>query len=250
MQCIFCLQEREPSVEHVYPDAIGGTLIIDRVCKPCNDWLGTNVDVLLTDHVAILAKRNQLGIPNRSGKAPTWHDVFGLGAMANDPNQRVKIVEDAKTGKIKPTFLHKEVRTKPDNGAAGINVTIDASQVAAIGKIIERTRKREGLPPLSEAALHEQIEAAGAEIGTIEHPEVIHKLAFDLWHYQRAICKIIYELAWHWLGDAYLDDPIAHKLRNVILHATEEEIRGQIQLGANTTLPEEVTRQTRRSRVS
>jgi hypothetical protein len=41
-----CLSEREPSEEHVFPAAIGGTLVIDRVCKPCNDRLGANVDVL------------------------------------------------------------------------------------------------------------------------------------------------------------------------------------------------------------
>ena len=36
MRCIFCLKERDPSLEHVFPAAIGGTLTIDRVCKPCN----------------------------------------------------------------------------------------------------------------------------------------------------------------------------------------------------------------------
>ena len=25
MRCIFCLNEREPSIEHIFPDAIGGT---------------------------------------------------------------------------------------------------------------------------------------------------------------------------------------------------------------------------------
>jgi hypothetical protein len=136
MRCIFCLEEREPSVEHVFPDAIGGTLTIDRVCKPCNDWLGANVDVLLTDHFAILAKRNQLGIANRNGKTPTWHDVFGLATMANDPAQSVKIVQDAKTGQIKPTLLRKEVRATSDDSKETIGIALDASQSAAIGKII------------------------------------------------------------------------------------------------------------------
>jgi hypothetical protein len=57
MRCFFCLEEREPTEEHVFPHAIGGTLTIDRVCKPCNDFLGAKVDVLLTNHELILIKR-------------------------------------------------------------------------------------------------------------------------------------------------------------------------------------------------
>src|ERR1039457_2774643 len=30
MRCIFCLKDRQPSSEHVFPEAIGGTLTIDR----------------------------------------------------------------------------------------------------------------------------------------------------------------------------------------------------------------------------
>jgi hypothetical protein len=65
MKCIFCLNEREPSVEHVFPDAIGGTWTTDRVCKPCNDWLGSNVDVELTDYSGTLMKRSLLAIKKR-----------------------------------------------------------------------------------------------------------------------------------------------------------------------------------------
>ena len=36
MRCIFCDQERPGSEEHVFPLAISGRLITDRVCKPCN----------------------------------------------------------------------------------------------------------------------------------------------------------------------------------------------------------------------
>src|SRR5208283_4444094 len=92
MRCLFCLEEREPSVEHVFPDAIGGTLVIDRVCKPCNDWLGANVDVLLTNHKAILAKRAQFGLGERSGKAVNpWKRVFGDGSLASDPELKIQL---------------------------------------------------------------------------------------------------------------------------------------------------------------
>ena len=228
MRCIFCLEEREAAIEHVFPDAIGGVLTIDRVCKACNDWLGGNIDVLLTEHIVVQTKRNQLNLASRSGRTPTWHDMFGVAKMANDPEQRVKIVQDAQTGQIKPVLLHKEVRTTDESGNVRISVNIDADKSGEIQKIIQRTRKREGLSALSDAELREQAEAATASIRTINQPELIFTPKIDVRDYQRAICKIVYELAFLWLGDAYLDDPVAKKLRKVILAGTEEYIRGQI----------------------
>jgi hypothetical protein len=61
--CIFCLQERRATVEHVFPDAIGGLLKIDRVCKTCGDRLGKNADAPLVEHPAIVG-RGQVFQPN------------------------------------------------------------------------------------------------------------------------------------------------------------------------------------------
>lgn len=44
MKCIFCLQEKEPSNEHVIPDSIGGTIRIKEVCRNCNSELSRQVD--------------------------------------------------------------------------------------------------------------------------------------------------------------------------------------------------------------
>jgi hypothetical protein len=37
MKRIFCLEEKPSSDEHVFPEAIGGTLHIDRVCESCSN---------------------------------------------------------------------------------------------------------------------------------------------------------------------------------------------------------------------
>jgi hypothetical protein len=42
-------------------------------------------------------------------------------------------------------------------------------------------------------------------------------LTFDVTHYRRGLVKIVYELACVWLGDSYLDDPTAEKLRALML---------------------------------
>jgi HNH endonuclease len=230
MLCIFCRNEREPSVEHVFPDAIGGTLTIDR--EPCNDWLGAHVDVHLTDHLAILMKRHLLKLPNRDGKTIRFDQILGLGTLASDPNQRVKFVREPGTERQMPQLLPKSERIKSDDGTENIRITIDASQADHLGKIIERTRKREGLPALSSTELQAAVEIARAQVGIVERPEVLYNSSFDLILYRKTIYKIVYELAWLWLGDEYLDDPIASKLRSVILQGGgEEELRGQILIG-------------------
>jgi hypothetical protein len=232
MLCIFCRNERESSVEHVFPDAIGGTLTIDRVCKPCNDWLGAHVDAHLTDHCGILMKRHLLKLPNRDGETIRFDQIMGLGTLSSDPNQRVKIVREPGIERQMPQLLHKSERIKFDDGTETIRITIDASQADQLGKIIERARKRAGLPALSETELQAAVEIARAQVETVERPEVLYNPSFDLILYRKAIYKIVYELAWLWLGDEYLDDPIASKLRSVILRdGGEEQLRGQILIG-------------------
>ena len=86
MRCIFCLKDRSPSLEHVFPDAIGGTLTIARVCEPCNSWLGTNVDSYLTDHIGVLMKRFLLRIPNRDGKTIGLDDILGSAFSPTIPS--------------------------------------------------------------------------------------------------------------------------------------------------------------------
>ncbi len=51
---------------------------------------------------------------------------------------------------------------------------------------------------------------------TIEHPEVFYRLKFDMASIRRGILKIAYELAFLWLGESYLDDPMAAILRSVV----------------------------------
>jgi hypothetical protein len=233
MRCIFCLKERDPTAEHVFPDAIGGTLTIDRVCEPCNSWLGTNVDAYLTDHIGVLMKRFLLRIPNRSGKTTGLDEILGPGALASDPEQRVKLVRERGSDQVTPQLLYRSQRIKSEDGNETVRITIDANQVADLEKIIERTRKREGLPPLSKTELEATIAELKAQMGTLGQPHVRHDLKVDLIDYQNAILKIAYEFAWLWLGEVYLDDPVAIKLRRKILENTDEQIRGLIQIGAD-----------------
>lgn len=234
MKCIFCLEDRPSSVEHVFPDAIGGTLTIERVCKPCNDRLGAQVDSLLTDHGLILLKRAQLGMRDSSGRMiDPFRSLFRQARMADDSAQKVELRADAKTDELVPYLFHKSTTEELADGTKIIRATIDASDTSEIGKIIQRTRRREGLPPLSDTELEAQIAAAIAGKQTREHPEIKLSFDVDIREYKRAVAKIAYELAWLWLGDDYLADPTAGALRKLILEGIEEGITARIEFGAD-----------------
>jgi HNH endonuclease len=234
MRCIFCLKERAPTIEHVFPDAIGGTLTITRVCDPCNSWLGTNVDAYLTGHIGVLMKRFLLRIPNRDGKTTGLDDILGLGVLANDPEQRIKLVRGRGTDQITPQLLYRSQRIQSEDGKETVRITVDERQAADLGKIIEGTLRREGHPPLSQAELQAKIAELKEQMRTLEQPCVRHALKVDLIEYHNAILKIAYEFAWLWLGDAYLEDPVAVKLRRKILENADEQIGGVIQIGTTT----------------
>ena len=231
MRCFFCLEEREPTEEHVFPEAIGGTLTINRVCKPCNDFLGAKVDVLLTNHHHFLINRAKFGMTDRAGKAiDTLKEMFSVGTLASDPEKRIRLLPDPATGQLVPRMMYHSTRTKLDDGTEAVQITVDESEIGELEKIIQRERKRAGQEPLPVHEIEALVAAAQQQIGTIEQPEVLYSLKIDTYDYRRCICKIIYELASLWLGDTYLDDPVAKMFRNTILRGTEEKIAGQILL--------------------
>src|SRR2546421_12555497 len=99
MRCIFCLEERPPSEEHVFADALGGVLTTDRVCAECNSYLGTKVDAPLIDSPRVLMRRWTLKIKGRAGKLPDPLRQFGTGVLAADPTQKIRAKVDSKTGR-------------------------------------------------------------------------------------------------------------------------------------------------------
>lgn len=76
MRCIFCREDRAPSLEHVFPSAIGGTLTTDRVCAGCNSDLGARVDAALCDFLPMRSRRAKLGLAGNSKTPPPWYEIF------------------------------------------------------------------------------------------------------------------------------------------------------------------------------
>jgi len=174
------------------------------------------VDAALCNFLPIRARRAKLGLAGNSGTAPEWYEIFlGDGKLVGETADRIQTTFDKATGKLVHRQLHHASDVVLPNGQKGRQITIDLRDKDQIPKIIQRERKRHNLPPLSDEQL--AIEAQNFTAKTIERPLVMVNLEASFAYLQHAMLKIVYELAFLWLGESYLDDPLAAKLRAAVI---------------------------------
>jgi hypothetical protein len=217
MRCIFCLNERHGSEEHIFPLAIGGRLTTDRVCAPCNSTLGSLVDAALSDNFLVRTRRAQLGLAGNSGTPPAAYEILlGVAKVAEHPERRIRTTIDKATGKLNIKALYHADEVVMPDGTHARRIIIDESDKDQIPKIIQRERKRHGMPPLSQEQLTAEFLRWTENITTVENPGVIFEWSFSFAYLRHAMIKIAYELAFLWLGESYLDDESAAELRSAI----------------------------------
>jgi hypothetical protein len=211
MRCIFCLSS-EPATgftdEHVFPEAVGGTLVVPFVCKACNDRLGHSVDVTVTDHSLVAIKRHALGIPGKSGVIP---NPFERAVLTEDPSHKVRL-DFTKPSPAAIYTLPFIQRTQSESGKGTLSVRIDATDADRLGTIVNKALARAGAPPVSP----EVIEELKTQVVRTEQPSLSIPLSFDLSQFRRGLMKIVYELTCLWLGEIYVEDAMATLLRQFI----------------------------------
>ena len=216
MICIFCSKEQPPSLEHIFPLAIGGTITTDRVCGPCNSELGSRVDGALNNFLPIRTRRAQLGLAGNAGEAPGLFEILeGEGTLVGSDGGRIQTKFNKATGKLDHRLLYQAADVVTPDGKKLRQISLDARDKGQLPKIIQRERKRQGLPALSS----EQLAVAASNYTTraIENPLVRRNPVVSFAYLRHAMFKIAYELAFRWLGEQYLDDPLAHALRSAII---------------------------------
>lgn len=225
MRCIFCLEEKPPSLEHIIPLSLGGSVVTDRVCKECNSFLGSNIDAPLIEFLPIMNRRAELRLAGNSGRVPAPLEML-LGRnqeLVGETVQRVRAVSDPVTGMIQHRLIHSSKEVELPDGTTALQISVDASDRDQIPLIIQRARKRKGLQPLSDEMM--AAELAKLEVKTIENPVIKVSLNVDFSMLRHAMLKMAYEFAFIWIGDEYLDDPIASELREAIMstdqHSTD-----------------------------
>jgi hypothetical protein len=239
MRCIFCLQERPPSLEHIFPLAIGGSLVIDRVCETCNSTLGNTVDTYLTTHPIIVARRAQLKLAGNSRTVPDpFRALFGQGQLDDGSGQRVRAYSGP-DGRLIAHLIYQEREYLGENGANMRQISLDARDSDKLPKIISRQRKREGKPPLSDQEMDTTVAEVLANRHTLDRPQIHGQMLVDIARYKLGVLKIAYELIFRWCGDSFVDSELAHRMRNVITGETSLAsggLRGAIQFRLNPIL--------------
>ncbi len=211
-KCIICYHEFPEALfseEHVFPESIGGRLVIRNVCRECNSDLGSIVDAPLVNHYYISLVRTALDIKGKSGKIP---NPFGTGTLTSDPAQKIRVSLDANEESLGLYIVPNPSFTTLENGSQQVQLVVDKKDSENIGTIIRKVAERKGLPCPS----IEDIEKNMSEEREL-YPQIKLNFTLDILHYKRSILKIAYELAHYWLGDDYFNDPIGRMIRDCML---------------------------------
>ncbi|MFD2133773.1 HNH endonuclease [Pseudogracilibacillus auburnensis] len=205
IKCIFCLEDRKGSKEHIFPDSIGGLLVFYNVCKECNNKLGRKVDTHLVNHTLIEFVRLTKKIKGKSGKIP---NPLGKGVLDGEDSSKVHYRFNSEG---EPESLYIVPSQTVSEDGKSIRFSVDATDEDKLASMVNKTLKRKGLPTLSLEEIEEQIQREKTE-----KPKMHIKLKVDLNSYRKAILKIIYEFTSFILGEEYLDDPLSEKIREYI----------------------------------
>lgn len=226
-KCIFCknnLTENRLSDEHVLPHAIGGCLVIKSVCKQCNDSLGHDCDVLLTESPLIRMIRLGLRIPNKNGEIVS---PLKDGRLAGHDGTIATYIQPTQNGKGSVSLRPQVTRVPlPDGGMRTIVKTDDARQSQEIlGKMRARHLRTGG----------KGLEVTDQWSTIIKAPVVIKDFKANILDVIRPILKISYEMAFYWLGDEFENDPSAEPIRIGVTQNVLGDVDAEVHYFANAS---------------
>lgn len=186
-RCILCLNtfdDTDASNEHVFPEAIGGILMLRDMCVPCNSHLGEKIDAPLVNHRYMQWSRRNLKLVTRAGRVP---NPLERGVVP-ETGQRVRWDPDG-------TLYFHPMQQERQHGE--IVLLVDETDEHRLLEMLKKTKRRRG------------VEARGEIMRASDSVSLSFELGFDDDEYRFGILKIAYELGCKVLGSAYVDDPIA-----------------------------------------
>lgn len=193
MICIYCrkeLSEDNFSKEHIFPESIGGNLIIKNVCSVCNSYLGRNIDKHLVDNFIIKMIRAGLEIKNKSNNLTT---PLNGGYIVSNPKALITQYYDKKSNSLKFKAAQTVVEEKSEDGLKTLFISGDISDDLN-KKINEIVRKKGLLEPFDE------------KITTYKKPKIRKEEEINRLLIIPPLLKIAYSLGNYWLGEKYLND--------------------------------------------
>ncbi|EHH05411.1 hypothetical protein ATCR1_14811 [Agrobacterium tumefaciens CCNWGS0286] len=231
VKCIFCLEVKQSSKEHIFPEAIGGKLSVFSVCTDCNNWLGGKIDRHLTSLPSVQLARAQLNIAGKRGGIPHGFEILTGRSFILDENgerQAAWVTYDKEKNttlfKLEPTITEH----KNDEGQTVVKFSGDPSDLPKLIQKLQATRRREGLRPLTDDEIEKiSKEAVACEVMS---PLVERTIEIDVFGVCLAFAKIAYELAFHWFGKEFSEDPYAKIFREAIRAEEADDLEQYIHL--------------------
>lgn len=205
--CIICGKPiKDKSIEHIIPDAIGGNITIDTVCKDCNSKLGDRVDSKLTNSMMFEWIRHELNIKNRDGKAPNLYKYY-----KGDDGKPIAIIHgdgentpEVYTGDCKPVF---EIVKNSDKSFTVVRFS-GASEEAIIKRGVKEF-KEQGFP-VPESIVRAMVLSGIERNWTTQHVEI--GIKYEPLRYLPCYVKMAYEVM-RTLFPQYAQDPRCEELR-------------------------------------
>ena len=246
MLCIFCLEEkpaRSGAGEHPIPLSVGGSWTIDRLCEDCDNKFRFTHDARLTEVTKIAERRELLKLAGHSGKVPNTLDkALERPVLVKDAPYHKMLVRRKSDGTLNAKTIPKvdfEITiTEDERCFASIR-----SETFVIGMMppeeaqdLIRRRLRVALEERDISFPEDVISAAAekmfAEVEVFDRPITVevHRTIKSA-GFAASMFKAVYEAAWYWLGDTWLNDPQADRMRRHLGGDESITIRGKITEG-------------------
>ena len=235
MICIICRVTKPPSAEHVISRALGGSFVIHRVCRDCNSRL-SEVDRGLIEHHASVERRVTLQLEGNRGTVPDpVAEAIRRPIATEIPNVNVRLSRVAEGYSVR-VERHVEVALVDQPGGRtriDIDLIVDADDGDKAEMYLRSALRKAGIRDedrlaaiCAETLPRLELRHGPATIGVpVKKNEGGHHLG---------ITKIAYEMAHYWLGDAWLDDPIAVNMRRAL--GGDKMASGQFKIGDGTSM--------------
>ncbi len=216
MKCIFCLEDKQSSDEHVIPDSIGGNIHINEVCGSCNSELSRVVDGPFANSPVIELARHNHSIGGKRNKIP--FPFRGVGVT--ESGLRVGLSRDFEQH-VKREF---EV-TVDGKGGAEVYFVADVSDVQnyerMLGKPLRKALLKE-FPGWSIDQIDEQVNAvvmlARNQKPTSESSPIKHEWRISMDDLLFEFLKIAYEIWFRRFGYSWVESSkTALMLRKAIM---------------------------------
>lgn len=161
MICIFCRKEKPPSEEHVFPESIGGTLVIKNVCRGCNSDLSRLVDNPFAKSPIIQVARYAHSLGGKRDIVP--FPFAGVGTF--DDGRKVTVDRD-----FKPNVKRSLKVDKLADGSLGVEFGADLSDRENFEQMLGKPLRKE----LAAAYPEWSTEKLDAEVARIvEHARTV-----------------------------------------------------------------------------